>query len=75
VICLIPPSTKDLINIGQSKYAVVVAAAQRARLLSEKKKNDENYRLSSMVTEALDDIISSKVIICSKKGSLPRKED
>jgi len=72
---LIPPSTRDLINIGQSKYAVVVAAAQRARLLSEKKKNDENYRLSSMVTEALDDIINSKVIICSKTGSLPRKED
>ena len=72
---MIPPSTRDLINIGQSKYAVVVAAAQRARLLSEKKKNDENYRLSSMVTEALDDIINSKVIICSKTGSLPRKED
>jgi DNA-directed RNA polymerase subunit omega len=60
---LIPPSTRDLMHIGQSKYAVVVAAAQRARFLSEKHKNDENYRLSSMVTEALDDIIDGKVII------------
>lgn len=71
---MIPPSTRDLINIGQSKYAVVVAAAQRARTLSEKRKNDENYRLSSMVTESLDDIIHSRVIISRKAGSLPRKE-
>jgi DNA-directed RNA polymerase subunit omega len=74
VIYLIPPSTKDLINIGQSKYAVVVAAAQRARLLSDKKKNDENYRLSSMVTEALEDIIHSRVVIVGKEESLPAKE-
>lgn len=60
---MIPPSTRDLINIGQSKYAVVVGAAQRARFLSEKRKNDENYRLSSMVTEALEDIIKGKVVI------------
>lgn len=72
---MIPPSTRDLINIGQSKYAVVVAAAQRARVLSEKKKNDENYRLSSMVTEALDDIIYSKVIINNNQGNEPHKED
>jgi len=72
---LIPPSTRDLINIGQSKYAVVVAAAQRARVLSEKKRNDENYRLSSMVTEALEDIIHSKVIINNNQGNEPHKED
>lgn len=72
---MIPPSTKDLINIGQSKYAVVVAAAQRARVISEKKKNDENYRLSSMVTEALDDIISSKILIYHKQPIPPHKED
>lgn len=72
---MIPPSTRDLINIGQSKYAVVVAAAQRARVLSEKKRNDENYRLSSMVTEALDDIIKSKVIINNNQGNVPHKED
>ncbi len=74
MIYLIPPSTKDLINIGQSKYAVVVAAAQRARSLSDKRRNDENYRLSSMVTEALEDIIHSRVIIVSKEESLPAKE-
>ena len=71
---MIPPSTKDLIKIGQSKYAVVVAASQRARTLSEKRRNDENYRLSSMVTEALDDIISSRIVISSKAVSVPHKE-
>lgn len=65
---MIPPSTRDLINIGQSKYAVVVAAAQRARFLSDKRKNDENYRLSSMVTEALDDIIDSRVTIVTRSS-------
>jgi len=60
---LLPPSAKDLMNIGQSKYAVVVATAQRARALSETKKNEESYRLSGMITEALDDIIEQKVVI------------
>lgn len=64
---MIPPSAKDLLDIGQSKYAVVVAAAQRARELSEKHKDDENYRLSSIVTEALDEILERKVIIVNKK--------
>lgn len=72
---MIPPSAKDFIKIGQSKYAVVVAAAQRARSLSEKKKNDENYRLSSMVTEALDDIIDSKVLITDKSTGKPHREE
>lgn len=72
---MIPPSTKELNKIGQSKYAVVVAAAQRARELSEKNKNDENYRLSSMVTEALDDILDSKVIITNKSNNERPKED
>jgi DNA-directed RNA polymerase subunit omega len=74
VIYIIPPSTKDLINISQSKYAVVVAVAQRARFLSEKRKNDEDYRLSGMVTEALEDILSSKIIICNKKRDMPCRE-
>lgn len=60
---MIPPSTKEIMGISNSKYAVVVAVAKRARVLSEEKKNDENYRLSSMVTEALNDVISSKIII------------
>lgn len=58
-----PPSTKDLIKIGNSKYAVVIAVAKRARELSENKKNDENYRLSTMVTEALDDLMNGKIKI------------
>lgn len=63
---MIPPSTKDLMDISHSKYAVVVAVAKRARVLSEQKKHDENYRLSSMVTDALDDVMSSRIIIRKK---------
>ncbi|HEX3011228.1 MAG TPA: DNA-directed RNA polymerase subunit omega [Syntrophomonadaceae bacterium] len=60
---MIPPSTRELLNIGNSKYAVVVAVAKRARILSEQKKNDENFRVSSMVTEALDDIYRGRIEI------------
>ncbi|NLO22661.1 MAG: DNA-directed RNA polymerase subunit omega [Syntrophomonadaceae bacterium] len=59
---MIPPSTRELIKIADSKYAVVVAVAKRARSLSEKNK-DEDYRLSTMVTEALEDILGGKVKI------------
>ncbi len=68
---MIPPSAKDLMKIGQSKYAVVVAAAQRARTLSEKKRNEESYRLSGMITDALDDIINNKVIINNHSKPTP----
>lgn len=63
---VIPPSTKDIIEIGDSKYAVVVAVARRARALSENRKNDEDYRLSSMVTEALGELIDGKIKIGSE---------
>ena len=66
-----PPSTKELLAINDSKYAVVVAVAKRARELSDQKKNDENYRLSSMVTEALDDIIKSRVVIKRSGQGMP----
>jgi len=65
VINMIPPSTKEIIDIGDSKYAVIVAVARRARALSEDKKNDEDYRLSSMVTDALSEIISGTIKISS----------
>lgn len=58
-----PSSTKDLMEIGESKYAVVVAVAKRARILSERKRNDENYRLSSMVSNALDDVMKGRIKI------------
>lgn len=63
---LITPSTKEIMQISQSKYAVVVAVAKQARVLSENRRNDENYRLSSMVTEALEDILSSRILIVNK---------
>lgn len=58
---MIPPSTKELINIGNSKYAVVVGVARRARALSEEKKDDEDFSLSTMVTKALDEFTSGKI--------------
>lgn len=63
---MIPPSTKDIMEIAESKYAVVVAVAKRARELSEGCKNDENYRLSSMVTRALDDILDGKIKVTTE---------
>jgi len=60
---LIPPSTKDIINVSSSKYAVVIAVAKRARELSEAKKDDENYRLSTMVTDALNDVLTGRIKI------------
>lgn len=65
---MIPSSTRELLNIADSKYAVVVAVAKRARDLSEKYKEDENYRLSTMVTQALDEVVSGKVIIEPSKS-------
>lgn len=58
-----PPSTKDLMSMNRSKYAVVVAVAKRARALSECRKSDENYRLSTMVSEALEDVLDGKIKI------------
>lgn len=60
---MIPPSTKDLMKVANSKYGVVVAVARRARALSEEAKNNENYSLSSVVTNALEEIMSGKVEI------------
>lgn len=60
---MVPPSTRDLMKIADSKYAVVVAVAKQARILSEKNKGNENYRLSSMVSEALDELLKGEIKI------------
>ncbi len=60
---MIPSSTRELLNIADSKYAVVVAVAKRARSLSEKHKEDEHYRLSTMVTQALEEVVKGKIKI------------
>jgi len=57
-----PPSTRDIIRIGNSKYAVVVAVAKRARELSEQNKG-EDYRVATMVTEAMAEVLSGKIKI------------
>lgn len=62
-----PPSTKDLLEIADSKYAVVVAVAKRARELCELKKNEENFRVSSMVSEALAEIYECRITVKSDK--------
>lgn len=66
---MIPPSTKDLMEVADSKYAVVVAVARRARMLSEESKDDEDYRLSKVVSTALDEIMSGKISIQEDKDS------
>jgi len=64
---MFPPSNSELMKVADSKYAVVVAAAQRARTLSETHKKDENYRLSAMVTRALGEITSGRLkVVCEK---------
>ncbi|HCF50499.1 MAG TPA: DNA-directed RNA polymerase subunit omega [Syntrophomonas sp.] len=60
---MIPPSTKDIMQIASSKYAVVVAVAKRARVLAEQNKSNENNRLSTMVTEALEEISQGKISV------------
>lgn len=66
---LVPPSINKLMKISDSKYAIVVAVAKRARALSELHKKEEDWRLSSMVSKALDDITSEKVRIRYKGSS------
>ncbi|HZK43590.1 MAG TPA: DNA-directed RNA polymerase subunit omega [Syntrophomonadaceae bacterium] len=64
---MIPPSTKDLMKIADSKYAVVVAVAKRARQLSEDQKDDEDYRLSNMVTKALDEVLDGTIVVANQE--------
>lgn len=71
---MIPPSTKDLMGVAHSKYAVVVAVARRARMLSEESKNNENYRLSTVVTTAMEEIMNGKITILENEDS-QAKED
>jgi DNA-directed RNA polymerase subunit omega len=56
-------------EISDSKYAIVVAVAKRARGLSEGKRKDEDWRLSSMVTMALEELHEGKLKIAYKKGT------
>lgn len=64
---MVPPSLNELMTIADSKYAIVVAVAKRARTLSEQKRRDEDWRLSSMVTVALDELKHGKIKIGYKK--------
>jgi len=64
---LVPPSINKLMKVSDSKYSIVVAVARRARALSEQHKKDENWRLSAMVTQALQEVTEGKVAIRYKK--------
>lgn len=71
---MIPPTSRDLIQMGNSKYAVVVAVAKRARELSEFKKREESYRLSTMVTYALDEVTSGKLLLDTPPANKAKEE-
>lgn len=60
---MVPPSINKLMKVSDSKYSIVVAVAKRARALSETQKKDEDWRLSSMVTQALQEVTEGKVTI------------
>lgn len=64
---MVPPSLNKLMEISDSKYAIVVAVAKRARSLSEGKRKEEDWRLSSMVTTALDELRDGKLKIVLRK--------
>ncbi|MGE5371860.1 MAG: DNA-directed RNA polymerase subunit omega [Solirubrobacterales bacterium] len=64
---MVPPSLNELMTIADSKYAIVVAVAKRARALSEGKRKDEDWRLASMVTVALDELKNGDMKIIYKK--------
>jgi DNA-directed RNA polymerase subunit omega len=64
---MVPPSLKDLQKITDSKYAIVLAVAKRARVLSEAKRKEEDWRLSSMVTLALHELQEGKIQVSYKK--------
>lgn len=69
---MVPPSINKLIKMSDSKYAIVVAVAKRARALSEAHKKDEDWRLSSMVSQAIDEVTEGKLRI-GYKNSNPDK--
>lgn len=64
---MVPPSLNQLMEMADSKYAIVVAVAKRARVLSESKRKDEDWRLSTMVTIALDELKDGKLKINYKR--------
>ncbi|MGE5403601.1 MAG: DNA-directed RNA polymerase subunit omega [Candidatus Saccharibacteria bacterium] len=64
---MVPPSLNQLMEMADSKYAIVVAVAKRARVLSEAKRKDEDWRLSSMVTVALDELKDGRLKINYKR--------
>jgi len=62
-------------KIADSKYAVVVAIAKYARVLSEKNKGNENYRLSTMVSQALDELVKGKIKMYHKNDAKKPEEE
>ena len=58
---MVPPSTRDIIEMAGSKYGVVVAASQKTRTITEQGK--EEYRLSRIVSELLDELLAGDLSI------------
>jgi DNA-directed RNA polymerase subunit omega len=67
------PSIDELMKRLDSKYALVVAAAKRARQITDKdeiKENAPQEEASKPVSVALEEIGSGKIVIESPKGGI-----
>lgn len=66
------PSIDDLMKILDSKYALVVAAAKRARQITERVnvKDNSTDDIYKPVSVALEEIVSGKIEIDSPKGGI-----
>jgi DNA-directed RNA polymerase subunit omega len=67
------PSIDELMKGLDSKYALVVAAAKRARQITDKAENKENppqEEVLKPVSVALEEIGSGKILIESPKGGI-----
>ncbi|KAB2954477.1 DNA-directed RNA polymerase subunit omega [Heliorestis acidaminivorans] len=65
------PSLDRLMENVDSKYALVVLAAKRARALTEKKDSlPEQYKNKKAVTLALQEIVEGKVKYEQPKGGI-----
>lgn len=71
IMDMVTPSINTLLQKMDSRYALVVLAAKRARQLMEDEsllKSDENMRSSKSVTNALEEIAEGKITFkCSNQ--------
>jgi DNA-directed RNA polymerase subunit omega len=64
------PSLDELVKKADSRYALVVASAKRARILTEKNQQGVVGSSAKPVTQALEEIAAGKVKFRSRKTGL-----